>query len=190
MDDEITVDVIEDHLLALAERDVIHLYIEMEREYFHFTQWDDDQPVAVSKAARTFIPAPSACEACADSDERFSDSLSHFRLYSQKEGGSREGEAERVPESGASSQGDEGQSDERRSDERPGREAPALPPGAPQAPSSGRQCVTDGLCREGQPCSPEPVAWCKKHAGGTEYPCGPCGTARLRARRHEKLHGN
>lgn len=71
----------------------------------------------------------------------------------------------------------------------------------PQSPIEGRRVVVkegdhnpnpQPSTHEGEPepfdASAEPPAWCSKHPGGTETPCGPCGTAvrRNRAWRNAK----
>jgi len=61
VEEDITADVVEVHLLQLAERNMLRLYRVAGREYFQRTGWDRHQPV--QNPSRSNIPAPPAASA-------------------------------------------------------------------------------------------------------------------------------
>lgn len=113
LDDDITPDIVVEHLVLIAERDMIRIYEVNGREYFQLTGWDRWQPV--QNPSRSNIPAPpsSASSACHepenDPQDPYVDPSETPR--SEGEGEEREGERER----------------EREVSEGEGRPAPASP---------------------------------------------------------------
>jgi hypothetical protein len=67
VEEEITADVVEEHLLLLADRGMIRLYELAGREYFQLTGWDRWQPV--QNPSRSNIPAPPAPSACTEPEQ-------------------------------------------------------------------------------------------------------------------------
>lgn len=99
-EDDITADVVEEHLLLFADRDMIRLYEVNGREYFSLTGWDRWQPV--QNPSRSNIPAPpsSASLACHEPEPPVpGPSVDPTEIpRSEGEGEEREGEREREGE--------------------------------------------------------------------------------------------
>lgn len=67
LDDDITTSVLDEHLLMLADHQMLTLYAVDGRDYFHITNWDRHQ--RVDKPSASTIPLPPDLEASRDSRE-------------------------------------------------------------------------------------------------------------------------
>jgi hypothetical protein len=147
---DITPDVVEEHLLLLAERSMISLYAVDGREYFQLTGWDRHQPV--DKPSRSNVPPPPAPSAAPPQVEPSRGPRDPSPTPLATEGGERdegEGESERDGCKGEPDGEHEG--------------VAALPPTDPAHD------------RSQHPPSP----FCKRHPGGTSKACKDCGNARM-----------
>lgn len=152
LDDDITADVVEEHLVQLAERGMVEIYEAQGREYFGLTGWDRWQPV--QNPSQTSIPAPPA--------------LTHARTSEQATRGSTESRCSEGEGEGTEGERDEGDAGQAREEEAPeqGEEG-----------EGGRGAGT--LPAETDPDTSPPDPFCPRHPAGTDKPCKACGNARL-----------
>lgn len=157
LDDDITQGVVEEHLLLLADREMIVFYTVGGREYFELTGWTRHQPV--HSPSRSFIPPPSASQAC-HKPENYGGNLSILTSTLARTEGEeeRERELERATEGERESTG-EGEGDHGRGESGENGKAPG-------------EGVQGGV---GGPPSP----FCSRHPQGTASACKGCGNARL-----------
>lgn len=87
LDDEITTEVIEEHLLAMADRDMVSLYAVDGREYLELPGWEHHQPV--DKPSKSRIPPPPDSLACPEPDTPLCEPSRDSRETRASEGGER-----------------------------------------------------------------------------------------------------
>jgi len=93
LDEDITPDVVEEHLLLFAERQMIRFYEVGGRDYFELTGWDRWQPV--QNPSRSNIPAAPAHQACHEPDAAAPDPYVEPPEAPRSEGERAEREGER-----------------------------------------------------------------------------------------------